>query len=133
MPDPNSVSSGYNQGHIDLSKAPGADQDWDSLFPNPETQTALTPQASQGTTPQQQPQAQSQPFLKAGETVYNTAEDAVTGVAHKDSEIAKYRSFLKANGVDPNTMQRAQAQSQVQQQPPPTERFFDKIAAAATS
>jgi len=135
MPDPNSVSPGYNSGHVDLSAAPGADQDWDSLFPNPELQSALSSQATNpGTNPQQQPQAtQNQPFLKAGETVYNTAEDAAKGVAHKDSEIAKYRSFLKQNGIDPNTMQRTAAQSQAEpQHQSTTTRFFDKVAEAAS-
>lgn len=129
---PDNVSAGANGGRIDLSKAPGADLDWDSLFPNPELQPAQ-PQAATGTTPTQEPQAtQNQPFIKAGETVYNTAEDAVTGITHKDSEIAKYRSFLKENGIDPNTMQRVQAQPQAQPQPDKTARFFDKVAEAAS-
>jgi len=130
--DVNSVSPGYNSGHVDLSKAPGADTDWDALFQNPENPTALQPQVAPGTPPTQQPQATpNQPFLKAGDSVYNTAEDAIAGVSHKDSEIAKYRTFLKENGVDPNTMQRVQAQPQVTQ-PPTTQSFFDKVSEAAT-
>jgi hypothetical protein len=137
---PNGVSSGYNSGHVDLSGAPAADQDWDSLFPNPELQTALSPQATQpGTNPQQQPQA-SQPFLKAGETVYNTAEDAIEGTTHKDQLIANYRKFLTDNGIDPNSLQRtAQPSTQPQAEPAKNSQykyygnpeFFDKVADAA--
>jgi hypothetical protein len=144
MPDPNSVSAGYNQGHIDLSAAPGSDQDWDSLFPNPELQSASQPQVASGTQPQQQPQAtQNQPFLKAGETVYNTAEDAAAGVAHKDSVIAKYRDFLAQNGLDPNAVLKNEVQTiqrpQAQQEPAKPSQykyygnpnFFDEVADAA--
>jgi hypothetical protein len=145
MPDPNSVSSGYNSGHVDLSGAPGGDQDWDSLFPNPESQTALQPQvANPGTTPQQQPQAQqsTQPFLKAGDTVYNTAEDAASGVAHKDSVIAKYRDYLASQGLDPNAVLRGeQVRPQTQQPTTPNSpykyygnpNFFEQVATAATA
>src|SRR5258707_14046376 len=104
---PDNVSSGYNTGRIDLSAAPGADLDWDQLFPNPEVQSASQPQtASNGTNQQQQPQAnQTQPFLKSGETVYNTVDDAIQGTAHKDQLIARYLGFLAEQGVDPNTLQ----------------------------
>lgn len=144
MPDPSSVSPGYNSGSIDLSQAPGADQNWDSLFPNPELQPAQPQVANPGTTPQQ-PAA---PFLKAGDTVYNTAEDAATGVAHKDSVIAKYRTFLSSNGLDPNAVLKDDyqlpQQPQVQRQPEPVKNnspykhynnpnFFDEVAAAATA
>lgn len=143
MPDPNSVSSGYNQGHIDLSKAPGADQDWDSLFPNPELQSASQPQvANPGTNPQQQ--VDTKPFLKAGDTVYNTEEDAATGLAHKDAIVAKYRNFLAQNGYDPNALLKDdfQAAPQVRQTTQEPVRnspykyygnpnFFDEVAAAA--
>jgi hypothetical protein len=137
---PTSVSSGYNSGHIDLSAAPGADQDWDSLFPNPESQTALSPQATQpGTNPQQQPQA-DQVFLKAGDTVYKTVEDAIEGTAHKDKLIADYRKFLTDNGVDPNSLQKTAQAVQPQTDPAKTNspykyygnpEFFDKVADAA--
>jgi hypothetical protein len=142
MPDPNSVSSGAINGRVDLSSAPAGDQDWDSLFPNPELQTASQPQAATGTTPQQQPQA-DQVFLKAGDTVYKTAEDAIQGTAHKDELIANYRKFLSEQGVDPNTLQRTNQQvGQVQQSQADQQRtspykyygnpnFFDEVADAA--
>lgn len=140
---PNEVSSGYNSGHVSLASAPGADLDWDSLFPNPEVQSASQPQAvSQGTNPQQQPQAASnQPFLKAGETVYNTAEDAANGLAHKDAIVAKYRTFLAQNGYDPNALLKDEFQQQPQARTEPVKNspykyygnpnFFDEVAAAA--
>jgi hypothetical protein len=133
---PNDVSTGYNTGRIDLSQAPAADMDWDQLFPNPELQhQSAQPQAgSNGTAPQPELQAnQNSPFLKAGDSVYNTAEDAINGVIHKDQEIAKMRNFLKTNGVDPNTLQTTAAQPQVvSQSKPDNQRFFDRIADAAT-
>lgn len=130
---PNGVSPGYNGARIDMSGAPGADKDWDSLFLNPENPTPPSPQATQGTEPQQAPQAVQQPFLKAGDTVYNSAEDAVNGTIHKDREIARMRSFLKDNGVDPNTFQRTAQQLQVVQQPQTeTKTFFDRVSEAAT-
>jgi hypothetical protein len=141
---PTSVSSGYNTGHVDLSAAPAADQDWDSLFPNPELQSASQPQvANPGTTPVQQ--TEPKPFLKAGETVYNTEEDAANGLAHKDAIVAKYRNFLSQNGFDPNALLKdefQQAQPQVRQQEQVktspykyygNPNFFDEVAAAAQS
>jgi hypothetical protein len=136
--DVNSVSPGYNSGHIDLSKAPGADQDWDALFPNPELQPAQPQVAQPGTTPQQPPQA-DQVFLKAGDTVYKTAEDAVNGTVHKDELIANYRRYLSEQGVDPNTLQKTaqatQPQTETQRNSPykyyGNPEFFDKVAEAA--
>jgi len=92
-----------------------------------------------------QPVQPNQPFLRAGDTVYNTAEDAATGVAHKDSVIAKYRNFLAQNGLDPNAVlkddYRPQPQPQAQPQPVNNSpykhynnpNFFDEVAAAATA
>jgi hypothetical protein len=145
--DVNSVSPGYTTGAVNLQGAPGADQDWDSLFLNPENPTASQPQVASGTNPQQQPQAvtTNQPFLKAGETVYNTAEDAATGITHKDSVIAKYRAYLSQNGVDPNAILKDEVQTgrpQVQTQEPTktnspykyygNPNFFDEVAKAAS-
>lgn len=146
MPDSSNLSPGANGGRIDLSTAPGADMDWDSLFPNPENPTALQAQpASTGTTPQQSSEPAPQaPFLKAGSTVYNTAEDAINGTVHKDDLIAKYRSFLADNGVDPNTLQRAPIAAQQQPQTAPQStnsqykyygnpNFFEEVSVAATN
>jgi hypothetical protein len=147
MPDPNSVSPGSNTGHVDLSNAPAADKDWDSLFPNPELPASQPQVANPGTTPQQQPQAPQpdQPFLRAGDTVYNTAEDAANGVAHKDAVIAKYRNFLAQNGLDPNALLKDEfqrtPQASPQPQPPQDSKykyignpdFFEQVSQAATS
>jgi hypothetical protein len=111
MPDPNALSPGSNGGRIDLSGAPGADTSFDDLF-LPEGVPAGQPQAAPGTTPPQTPQAPSnQPFLKAGDTVYLTAEDAAQGVAHKDQLVARYRTFLAENGFDPNELRPLQPQA----------------------
>lgn len=136
---PNDVSSGYNSGRVNLSQAPGADLDWDNLFPNPEVQPAVQSQtAPNGTTPQTQPQAATEPFLKAGDTVYKTAEDAVNGTVHKDQLIAKYRSYLSETGVDPNTLQKVVQPQTVQTTTSPYKYYnnpnlFDEIAAAASN
>jgi len=145
MPDPNRVPPDRPIGSVSLQDAPGGDQDWDSLFPNPELSASQPQVANPGTNPPQ-PVQPAAPFLKAGDTVYNTAEDAATGVAHKDSVIAKYRNFLASNGLDPNAVlkddYRPQAQPQAQPQPQVNNspykhfnnsNFYDEIAAAATS
>ena len=135
MPDPNALSSGFDKGHIDLSGAPGADTSFDDLFP-PEGAPAAPSQAAQGTPPPQTPQA---PFLKAGDSVYNTAEDAANGLAHKDQLVARYRAFLAENGFDPNELKaREPAQSQT---PPPApskykylgngKKYYEDLAKAA--
>lgn len=147
MPDVHNVSPGANGARLDLSNAPGGDLEWDSLFPNPEL-AAQQPQVAQGTN--QQPSSQtpqnSGPFLKAGDTVYNTADDAIQGTVHKDQLIARYRNFLTEQGIDPNTMQSAarpnqpQVQPQVQQQPATSQYklygnpdFFEQVAKAAAT
>jgi hypothetical protein len=141
MQDVNNVSPGANGARLDLSAAPGSDLDWDSLFPNPELAAQQPQVANPGTDPQPQPQALQSPFLKAGETVYNTAEDAINGTVHKDRLIAQYRSYLSDNGVDPNTMQTvAQRQPQPQADARTNQprklagnpEFFDAVADAAT-
>lgn len=106
---PTELSSGFDKGHIDLSGAPGADTSFDDLFP-PEGPPAAQPQAVQGTTPPQTPQAPPQPFLKAGESVYNTAEDAAKGLEHKDALVARYRAFLADQGFDPNELKPREVQ-----------------------
>jgi hypothetical protein len=118
MPDPNNVSPGFNKGYVDLSQAPGADDSWDNLFQNPENAPAAQPQVAPGTNPPAEPQAVQAPFLKAGNSVYNTAEDAVHGVAHKDELIDRYRTFLSQNGYDPNELRRV-APEPVAAQPDP--------------
>lgn len=145
MPDPNSVSPGAYGARVSMNDAPGADQDWDLLFQNPENPTALSPQATQTNGTNLQPGSQTNnDFLHStdGSVVYKTAEDAIKGLDHKNSEIAKYRNFLKDNGIDPNTMQTV-TKPQVQSQPEPSTNsqykyygnpnFYDEVAAAATN
>lgn len=100
---PNNVSSGFDKGYVDLSQAPGADNSWDDLFQNPEN-PATPPQAATGTNPPQSPQAVTEPFLKAGDSVYNTAEEAARGLEYKDQLVARYRNFLNEQGFDPNEL-----------------------------
>src|SRR6266700_977986 len=101
MPDPNTVSSGAAGGNVSLANSPCADFNFDDLFPNPEVQPAQAQPATSGTSSQAQPQAtEAQPFLKAGSSVYLTAEEAARGTEHKDALIARYREYLDANGID---------------------------------
>ena len=116
---PNNVSSGFDQGRIDMSKAPGADVSFDDLFP-PEGEPAAQPQAVQGTPPQGTPQAPQSPFLKAGDTVYNTPEDAVNGTIHKDEYIKRARTFLAENGFDPNEFRKVAQEPQAPAATPPS-------------
>lgn len=138
-PNPVAPSTTY----VDMTNAPGGDQDWDSLFPNPENPAASTPQVSPGTNPQQPPQAANDWFLRStdGKIVYRTAEDAIAGVSHKDAEIERLRGFLKSTGVDPNTLQTSQPQATPAPESKTNSPYkyygnpntFDEIAAAATA
>jgi len=125
MPTNTALSSGFDSGHIDLSGAPGADTSFDDLFP-PEGAPAAQPQAAQGTQPPQPPQApsQQQPFLKAGDTVYLTAEEAARGVQHKDELVARYRAFLAENGFDPNELRPREPEPQVQPTAPSKYKYL---------
>ena len=140
MPDPNTVSSGAAGGNVSLANAPGADFNFDDLFPNPEVQPAQAQPATSGTPSQAQPQAtEAQPFLKAGSSVYLTAEEAARGTEHKDALIARYREYLDANGIDPNELKpKAQPQTRPQQTQVDNNsdlfdsgKLFDDLAAAA--
>jgi hypothetical protein len=138
---PNNVSSGFDRGYIDMSQAPGANVSFDDLFP-PEGEPAAQPQVAQGTPPPQTPQAPQGPFLKAGDTVYNTAEDAVNGTIHKDDYIRRARTFLQENGIDPNEFRRVQSMPQAQPEPQPSspspykylgngKQYYQDLASAA--
>lgn len=114
MPNPSTPTS-PNGSYVDLGQAPGADMNFDELFPV-EDQNLGAPQSPQGTTPptpEAQPPVAQQPdfFIKAGSTVYKTSEDAVQGIRHKDTLIAQYRKFLADKGVNPDTLQANQVQA----------------------
>lgn len=136
MPDPNQLSPGANGGRVDMSAAPGGEFNFDDLFPNPEVTPAAVVQPPQGTTPPQSAQPnEPQPFLKAGSSVYLTAEEAARGVEHKDALVSRYRAFLEEKGFDPNTL----TEVQKTQTPDPTspykylghgDKLFDDLADA---
>lgn len=139
---PTNVSSGFDRGYMDLSNAPGADSSWDDLFP-PEGVPPAQPQAATGTNPQistpQAPSQSGQPFLQAGQTVYLTPEAAVEGTIHKDQYIDRVRTYLKDQGIDPNKLERIQAQSAPQTSDPAAtgpkyygqgQKYFDALSAA---
>lgn len=134
MPDPNSVSSGNSGGNVNLQNAPGADFNFDDLFPNPEVTPAQSQAANQGTPPPTTPQAtETQPFLKAGSSVYLTAEEAARGLEHKDALVDRYRAFLAEQGFDPNELRPKappQAAQPVQDPKDSYDGLFDELAAA---
>lgn len=78
---------------------------------------AVTPQAPQATaqpTPTA-PDAVQQPFLKAGESIYMSAEDAAKGVEQKDLLITQLRNYaIQQTGVDPITGRQVQQPQQPQ-------------------
>lgn len=139
MPDPNAVSSGANGSRVDFASAPGADMSFDDLFP-PSEGPASQPQAAPGTPPPSTPQAASQPFLKAGDSVYLSAEDAARGIEHKDQLVARYRTFLQENGFDPNdphpkaaTQTNAPAAEPSQYKYYKTGKLYDALATALST
>jgi len=80
---------------LDMSDAPGGDFSLDDLFPPEGPDTSPQAQAEPAA-PSPEPQAQPVPveeefFLKTPTgTVYKTKEDAIKGIAHKDTLIAEY-------------------------------------------
>jgi hypothetical protein len=103
LPDPNKTSPGFDGARVALTDAPGGDIPFDDLFPPEGSQP--DPQVSAGTPPQQEPQTPPEFFLRAGNSVYKTAEDAAKGVEHKDTLIDRYRAYLAEQGIDPDTLQ----------------------------
>ena len=109
MSDPNNPVNGVN-----LSGAPGGSINLDELFPNPDAGLNLTSvETSTGEQPPPAPPAASQPpptqptgpYLRTPTgTVYNTQEDAIQGIAHKDALLEQLRQrYINEKGVDPIT------------------------------
>lgn len=70
-------------------------------------------------TPPQAEQKEAEPFLKDGEIVYKTKEDAINSHKHKNDLITRMRNQLIAQtGFDPITGKPAQQSAPVQQQRP---------------
>ena len=135
MPQP---SNNPADGKVNLSAAPGADINFDDLFPV-EPENLGAPQAPpSGTVPQQTPQAPD--FLiksEDGKIVYKTAEEAINGIRHKDELVERYRTYLQSQGVDPNTLQKKDPEPQVQNPQGPQfkylgneDKLFDALSGA---
>jgi len=88
-------------GYFDFSDAPNSGESLDDIFASTEN----TPVAPQQIDQPQEPVTPTtpEPFLKtATGTVYNTVDDAITGVEHKDALITQLRQeLLQATNVDP--------------------------------
>lgn len=127
MPNPNELSPGAVGTRVDLSSAPGAEINFDDLFPvDPANLSA--PQVPQGT-PTEPPQAPADNwFLKTddGKIVYRTQEDAIQGIAHKDALVDRYRTYLKSQGIDPDSLQNARTapEPQAPSAPQPGYKYF---------
>lgn len=112
---------------VNLQDAPGANLSLDDLFPvDPASNMSADPQGPTSGTPLQPPQAPQTPppppefFLKAGHSVYKTADEAARGIEHKDTLIDRYRSYLEQQGLDPDTLQPKQAATPGTPQAPPS-------------
>ena len=123
-----------NSNGLNFSDAPGESYSLDDLFPNPEVDTAPAPSESDTA-----PQASSPEdvFLRAGETIYKSREDALSGIAHKDAVIQDLRSKLASStGIDPITgKQLVVAHPQAQPEAPLNytqdgSRYFDDLVEA---
>jgi len=80
-----------NLGQFNFDDAPGGDADLNAIFGNPE----ITPPVQvPATTAQTQ---ESAPFLRnaTGSVVYNSAEDAIKGIEHKDALLEEARRKLQ--------------------------------------
>jgi hypothetical protein len=118
---------------ITMSDAPGGDLSLDDIFgEQSSTQTTadpapITPQPTENAT------STSGPFLKTKTgTVYNSVEDAVTGIEHKDALIQQLRSEIaQKSGQDPLATRRQQeaANRQVNYVDDQS-KYFEDIAAA---
>lgn len=103
----------------DMSQAPGSDLSFDDLFPVNGESLGVSQAPASGTTPQQPQQPQAAPttpqapdfFIRAGQSVYKTEEDAVKGIQHKDELIGRYRQYLETKGINPDTLQEPQTPS----------------------
>lgn len=132
---------GFDGAHLDFSDAPGGDVSFDELFP-PEGNQPQPQAAPSQPEPQATPtQPEEDFFLKAGQSVYKTAEDAKHGIEHKDNLIARYRSYLAQQGVDPDNLtstRQPEPQPEPQAQSSPykylnnSKRLFEDLAKAAS-
>lgn len=116
MPEPTNPNSG-----VDLSTAPGADINFDDLFPvEAESLVVAPPQAAPGTNPPaaapQAPQG-NEFFLQGNTSRYKTAEEAIKGLDTKDAMIDNYRNFLKTKGINPDTLEAVQPEPQAPSTP----------------
>lgn len=136
----NQPSNTPTDGKVNLAAAPGADINFDDLFPvEPENLGALQA-APAGTNPPQTPQAPEY-VIKSddGKIVYKTADEAINGIRHKDELVERYRTYLQSQGVDPNTLQK-QPEPQAQPSNGPQHKYigqedklFDALSSAVAS
>lgn len=104
-----------NLGQFDFSDAPGGDLDINQIFGNPEI-----PETTAQPMPELNASDPVAPFLKtATGTEYNSAEDAIRGIEHKDALLERARQEIReltGQDIFNKQYQRPQPQQQVQQQ-----------------
>lgn len=100
------MANANDPSEFHFSDAPGADISFDTLFPPDETNLGTT-SAEPGTvtTPPVQTPPDKRVFFKSPTgTVYETEEDLVRGIAHKDELIERLRQkSIAQDGIDPIT------------------------------
>jgi len=102
-----------NLGQFNFDDAPGGDADLNAIFGNPE----ITPPAIEAPATIAQTN-ESAPFLRnaTGSVVYNSAEDAIRGIEHKDALLEEARRKLQElTGEDAFKKRNQQQQEQHQE------------------
>lgn len=102
MSEPTSTGVDPNAGRVSLSAEAMAE-----LFPDSPPATPQTPQIPVPQAPAApQAPAPDEPFLKAGDSVYNSREAAEEGTRQKDALIAQLRQqYALTTGIDPISRQ----------------------------
>lgn len=109
MPDPQTpstipaVASNASQWLQDI---PGGDIPFDDLFASPDGGTVTDPATPPAAAPQvpATTTAPAEPFLKAGQSIYKSREEAERSLAYKDELIENLRQVeIRRTGIDPIT------------------------------
>lgn len=111
MPDPqitNTIPATSSNATAWLSDIPGGDIPFDDLFTSPSDGGTVTDPATPTTpvTPQADPATTvpAEPFLKAGQSIYKSREEAERSLAYKDELIENLRQVeIRRTGIDPIT------------------------------
>jgi hypothetical protein len=130
-PSPDAAT--VQQSSFSLDDAPGGfDAAFNTLTDGAPPQPIEAAPASPPAQPEPSP---SDYFLRAGSSVYKTADEAARGIEHKDTLIASLRQrYISEHGIDPITNQAVSQQKPAPQGKPSyldsTDRFFEDLVGA---